>query len=395
MSPTLPPLPPGAVPIDETQAAPVVPAGLPPLPPGAKSIINPDQPEAFQEPPQSNLVRLGQGFWSNTGAALGNAGKAVWDLMSVAGGDKKELDPATKQIWTNIIKAHQDQAQKAEEAWNKGEHMEAAGHALATVLPLVGPMAAHAGERMGDFTPPTYDKYGNVITPGRGPDIAGGIGEGLGSIFGVLGPSAVARAPGWISSIPNAARASAALEDVAQVAGKIPIDTTAPGAVALRAQQMARSGGSPPPKVIQDFLDRTTAPNKPPITFAEARDFYSNASKLSAEESGRISPGMYRQIDQFRDALNSSLEQAADQVGKADQYRAGIKEYRKAMRNQAIAKNVGKFAVKKALPAGAAYYEWQKLLQRKAEGGPLHDLERGPYSRDAALRSLQRSGKTG
>jgi hypothetical protein len=88
------------------------------------------------------------------------------------------------------------------------------------------------------------------------------------------------------------------------------------------------------------------------------------------------------------------LEQAADQVGKADQYRAGIQEYRKAMRNQTILKNAGKYAVKKVLPYGGALYTLEKLQQRKAEGGPLHDLERGTYSRDTALRSLH-SGKTG
>jgi hypothetical protein len=135
------------------------------------------------------IERFGQGLWSTTGAALGSAGKALWDLMNVAGGDKKSLDPETKQLWHGIIQSHQDQAQKAKDAWDQGNHTEAAGHALATILPLIGPAAAHAAERVGGSAP-VFDKYGNVIQPGQQPDVAGGLGE----TTGILGPSAVAAA---------------------------------------------------------------------------------------------------------------------------------------------------------------------------------------------------------
>ena len=46
-----------------------------------------------------------------------------------------------------------------------------------------------------------------------------------------------------------------------------------------------RSGGTMP-KVLRDFIKRTTDPNQGPLTYEEARQFYSNAStRLSAEEA--------------------------------------------------------------------------------------------------------------
>jgi len=62
------------------------------------------------------------------------------------------------------------------------------------------------------------------------------------------------------------------------------------------------------------------------------------------------------------------------------------------MRGQALAKNAVNLAVKKAAPLGGAAYLWEKLTQRKAEGGELSRLERGAYSRNTTLRSLQKSG---
>jgi hypothetical protein len=352
--------------------------------------INPNAPEALPAPPGDPLSRFGQGFWQNTGAALGDAGRAVWDLMNVAGGDKKDLDPQTKQIWSNIINAHQDQAQKAKDAWAHGKHVEAAGHALATVFPLVGPMAAQAGEHMGDFQPATFDKYGNVIQPGQGPDIAGGLGEGMGMIF----PSVAARVPGAIGQvakmIPSEARAGAAFDQVMGAARNVPIDVAAPGQVALNIQQLAKAGGAMP-KVVRDFLNRVTDPKQPPLTFEQARDFYSNASRLSADEFNRLTPNMKRQVGNFRDALDNSLYKAAGQAGKADLYRSAMNEYRKSMGMQRFGrevKSVAKSEIGKGLGIGAgslaAGYLYNKLWG-KAQGGRIREYP----SRESVLASLQ------
>jgi hypothetical protein len=65
------------------------------------------------------------------------------------------------QTVENIGTGVADQAAKAKEAFQQGRYVEAAGHAAAMV-PVIGPAAAHAGERIGQG------------------DVAGGLGEGLG-----------------------------------------------------------------------------------------------------------------------------------------------------------------------------------------------------------------------
>jgi hypothetical protein len=46
--------------------------------------------------------------------------------------------------------ARRGEQDKAKEAWKQGEHVEAAGHALAGAIPFIGPAAARAGEDIGE-----------------------------------------------------------------------------------------------------------------------------------------------------------------------------------------------------------------------------------------------------
>jgi hypothetical protein len=106
--------------------------------------------------------------------------------------------------------------------------------------------------------------------------------------------------------IPSEARAGAAFDQVMGAVRNVPIDVAAPGQVALNIQQLAKAGGAMP-KVVRDFLNRVTDPKQPPLTFEPARDFYSNASRLSADEFDGLTPNMKRQVGNFRDALDNSL----------------------------------------------------------------------------------------
>jgi len=140
-------------------------------------------------------------------------------------------------------------------------------------------------------------------------------------------------------------------------AGNTPINVSAPGSNALDIQTLAQRGGSMP-KVVKDFLTRVTDPNKGPITFAEARDFYFNASRLSADEMGRLTPNMKRMVGQFTADLNQALTDAAGKVGMGKKYEQAMQEYHSAMQNQARienAKNALGNWVKGGLKLGAGY----------------------------------------
>jgi hypothetical protein len=93
---------------------------------------------------------------------------------------------AISDMARNLYHAHKDTSDKAEEAAGKamnshnfkdwaGNESKSLGYSLATMVPGVGPVAAHAAERLGG-------------DPDRGiaPDVKGGLAEGAGLIGGTL-----------------------------------------------------------------------------------------------------------------------------------------------------------------------------------------------------------------
>jgi len=107
-----------------------------------------------------------------------------------------------------------------------------------------------------------------------------------------------------------------------------PINTTAPSAIASRAQLLA-SRGATQPKVVADFIN-ATSPGAGPVTYEAGRDFASNAGRLSGQDSAAMNGPMGRQVKLLSQALNTANEDAANQAGVGDQYRAAMKEYRQA-----------------------------------------------------------------
>lgn len=123
-------------------------------------------------------------------AVLGPVGSTIVDLA------KKHI-PA-------ILEKQKEQYDKAKEAWDKGDHVEAAGHILAAALPVMGPAAAEAGETIGG-APPVFDKYGKEITPAKEPNLAGGIGEATGLLapFALKPAIGAARTVAQSSGVPE------------------------------------------------------------------------------------------------------------------------------------------------------------------------------------------------
>ena len=76
------------------------------------------------------------------------------------------------------------------------------------------------------------------------------------------------------------------------------------------------------PQAVRQFLARVTDPDQGQLTFGEARDFASNISRLSANETQRLTPVIAREVANMRVALNQSLAQTAGQAGKRRGIRA-------------------------------------------------------------------------
>ena len=170
-----------------------------------------------------------------------------------------------------------------------------------------------------------------------------------------VGPAAEA----GVEAIPSRAWAMQAFKDVAADAGNVPVTLSRSGNAILRAKELSEAGTSMP-QSIGKLLRRVTDPNKPPITYSEARDFYSNISRLSADEYNRLNPIMKRQVGMIASALKDDIGDAAGQVGQAAKYYSAMKNYAQASRLLRAAGTIGNWALKATVAAGGV--EGAKLI---------------------------------
>lgn len=198
--------------------------------------------------------------------------------------------------------------------------------------------------------------------PERPDTFAGSVGYALPTIAEMAAPVGVG-AKVAAEVLPSTARAGQNFQKVMAAAKDIPLDLSAPGQAALRIMDLAERGGAMP-KAVRDFLRIATDPNKQTMTYEVGRDLASNISRLSADEMGRLTPVMAREVANLRVVLNKSLAQAAKQAGKLDEYQSAMREYANAMR----VRNVVDSAIagaKKSAPyasvAGAGYWLSKKF----------------------------------
>jgi hypothetical protein len=122
---------------------------------------------------------------SPTGRFLSNAGamlNPISALMGLLGAVRHPINTAM-----DIGRAQVDQGQQAITAGKEGRYSEMAGHGLASLLPILGPAAAAAGEQIGSG------------------DVAGGLGTGAGLLATMGAPAAIRGARKVASPLLNKA----------------------------------------------------------------------------------------------------------------------------------------------------------------------------------------------
>lgn len=204
------------------------------------------------------------------------------------------------------------------------------------------------------------------------PDVMAAPDTFAGKVGGVLPDVAAMASPmgetvkagkAAINALPSAERAGEKFKSVMAAAKNVPIDVAETGDVALRIMQLAERGGSMP-MAVRKLLTRVTDPEKAAMVYEESRDFASNISRLSADEFGRLTPAVAREVANLRVALNKANAMAAKQVGKMEEYASAMNEYARAMRlRKAVDAAVD--GVKKGVPvataAGVGYWLTQKV----------------------------------
>jgi len=155
--------------------------------------------------------------------------------------------------------------------------------------------------------------------------------------------------------IPTRAKAAEKFAEVARVVNQQPVDVARTGDVALRIADLAQRGGGTlwGPAPVRQFIQYVTDPRKPQMTYEVARDFYSNISRLSADEVKRMAPTVRRELGGLREALKEALAKTAASGGKEKVFRAAMREYRIASQAHEIALKAAKWTAG-AVGLGAA-----------------------------------------
>jgi polyhydroxyalkanoate synthesis regulator phasin len=159
----------------------------------------------------------------------------------------------------------------------------------------------------------------------------------------------------------SGARAAQNIQGATQAAKGAVVNTEKAGQAGLRAIDLQATGGRMP-RVVQQFMQRVTTPGKGDLTFEEARDFYSNISRLSANEYNALNPTMQRQVGAMRQALHEALVESAETVGKGGQYAKGISEYARSARAAEAGRKVAKYGVGAAGLGVAGHYGLEKVI---------------------------------
>lgn len=231
----------------------------------------------------------------------------------------------------------------------------------ASTVAGIGEMAANAGMVPGvrpsafnaDMRNPAFQRADQMTTATNTPQM---VGKGIEMVAEMALPAG-AGAKAAVDAIPSAARAGQRFQSVMGAAKAIPIDVEAPGQIGLRIMDVAERGGGALPQPVRQFINWATNPNKEPMTYEVARDFASGISRLSANEMGRLSPAVAREVARLRVALNKSVAEAAGKVGKGQEYAQAMTEYAKSKRLQGAIDDVlqgAQGALPKALGGGAA-----------------------------------------
>lgn len=123
-------------------------------------------------------------------------GKGLYDAAQ----EHPAVAALASPLGAEVYEGAKQQYQKAKEAYQQGRYSEMAGHTLAMALPLVGPMAANAGEEIGSGDPTTMARgAGDAVAALAAPKITdaaiGKAAEALPAIKATMAARQMAKAP--------------------------------------------------------------------------------------------------------------------------------------------------------------------------------------------------------
>lgn len=115
--------------------------------------------------------------------------------------------------------------------------------------------------------------------------------------------------------------------------------------------------GATLPSPINKFVTRIADLEQPPLTYSEARSFYSNIGDLAASDKMAMNDKGRRLLNQFRAALGDTIAATAENASKLHDYRTAMSTFAQGKKREEqleIAKEFAKDIALKTLKLGAA-----------------------------------------
>lgn len=173
--------------------------------------------------------------------------------------------------------------------------------------------------------------------------------EGLEYGLGEMLPLALT---GGAESLPSKGRAAGVFADIERQAANTPVPMTETGPAAAGFKDFVRTGGRNA-RVMTKLGNRLGT--EQPMSFPEARDFYSNVGEASARPGflrraieSPSAPKMRYQLGGVRQAMNSDLTNALPPE-LSDRYTNALREYAQAAKLGKVAKGAGAVALAEGL----------------------------------------------
>jgi hypothetical protein len=215
---------------------------------------------------------------------------------------------------------------------------------------------------------------GNVagsLAVGEKPDL------GEAATSGALGAGAVGLIGGAAKAVPAISRliggtekASRLFNEVAIAAKDEPIQISDEVYDALKDIKQLKDTGARVPMAASKLANRLNNVDEE-LHWDEAKRFYSNISRLSANEYQSMAPQANAAVAKLARALGSDLNDAAASVDKGDEYRQAMQIWGTTRAWQKFSSNAWNFATDKAGAAlagaaggGGMYYGVKKLLEK-------------------------------
>jgi hypothetical protein len=159
-----------------------------------------------------------------------------------------------------------------------------------------------------------------------------------------LPPIAATRAVQAVKAIPTpeeVGKTFGAIEDAARASGQTVQPSVGTMNAFNRAKEINAAAKTPLPAPMRGFGQNVIqSPTNPsaisPLTFQQARDIYVPSTRLTAQESSRLTGPMKGMNQVFARSLDSDIRGAAQAMGQGETYAQAMRDYPLAVRVQGL-----------------------------------------------------------